>query len=104
NSETCMDRSGARFALVYFDNEHREYGFLEDPKDIRTARINPASLEHGRIIDCSASAAFLENHITDGTTEIRVDVRPLVLGYFVSRVTNEPGFAKAAEAFLAAKP
>jgi hypothetical protein len=35
---------------------------------------------------------------------MRTDVQPLVLGYFVSRVVNEPGFAKAAEAFFAAKP
>ena len=43
-------------------------------------------------------------HIADGETEMRTDVRPLMLGYFASRVANEPGFAKATEAFFAAKP
>ena len=81
-----------------------EYSFLEDPKDIPTTRANPAMLRHDHIIDCSAFASFLQGHIAPGQMEMRFDVRPLVIGYFVSRVSNDPAFARAAEAAFAAKP
>ena len=104
NSETCSDPNGGRFALVYFDAEHREFAYLQDPRDVPAARANPASLQRSRIIDCSASASFLEGHIMPGTIAMRVEARPLVLGYFLSRVANEPDFAKAAQAFFNARP
>ena len=104
NAEACTNPDGSGFALVYYDDAHREFGFLRDPKDIPAARANPAALKHSRIIDCAAFAPFLESHVATGTTEMRTDVRPLILAYFLSRVTNDPDFAKAAEAFFAAKP
>lgn len=104
NAETCTGPDGSRFALVYFDAGHMEYSFLEDPKDIPTTRANPAMLRHDHIIDCSAFASFLQGHIAPGQMEMRFDVRPLVIGYFVSRVSNDPAFARAAEAAFAAKP
>src|SRR5205814_1800771 len=104
NSETCTNADGSRFELVYFDKEHSEFGYLEDPKDIRAARANPASLQRSRIIDCTAIAPFLQGHGASGSIETRFDVCPLLLGYFISRVTSEPDFARAAEGYFATKP
>jgi hypothetical protein len=104
NADTCTDPDGSKFALVYFDQAHMDFGYLKDAKDIAAARAQPASLAHDHIIDCSAFAPFLESHITPGDTEMRVDVRALVLGYVIGRIATDADFAKAAEAFFAAKP
>ena len=104
NAETCTDPDGTRFALIYFDPGHMEFGFLDDPGKIAATRANPMLVRHDHIIDCSAFGAFLEGHVAPGKIEIRFDVRPLVVGYFVSRLSNDPAFAKAAEASFAVKP
>jgi hypothetical protein len=103
NAETCTNPDGSRFALIYFDPRHTAFGFLDDPGKIAATRANPMLLPQDRIIDCSAYAAFLEGHVAPGKIEIRFDVRPLVVGYLVSRLSNDPAFAKAAEASFAAK-
>jgi hypothetical protein len=104
NAEACTDPDGTRFALVYFDRGHMEFGVLDDPGKIAATRANPMLLRHDHVIDCSAFTAFLEGHVAPGKIEIRFDVRPLVIGYFVSRLSNDPAFAKAVEASFAAKP